>query len=83
MSWWVYILHCKDNTFYTGITDDVERRLATHNAGKGAKYTRGRGPLAVVHREEFEDKSSALRREIAIKKLSRVEKEKLVKSNCM
>lgn len=75
------MLRCKDDTLYTGITDDVDRRLATHTAGKGAKYTRGRGPLVVVHREEYEDKSTALRREIAIKKLTRQEKEQLVNSN--
>ena len=68
MAWYVYILRCGDGTLYTGITDDVERRLAAHRSGKGAKYTRGRGPL------ELEDKSTALKREAQIKKLSRSQK---------
>ena len=74
MGWFVYILRCGDGTLYTGITDDVEKRLSAHRAGKGAKYTRGRGPLELVYTEELADKSSALRREIAIKKLSRKSK---------
>lgn len=76
--WWVYILRCGDGTLYTGITDDVERRVAAHNSGKGAKYTRGRGPVAVVYREACPDKSAALRRELAIKKLRRREKLELI-----
>lgn len=72
--WTVYILRCKDDTLYTGITDNLPRRLAAHNAGRGAKYTRGRGPVTVVHTEQLEDKSSALRRESAIKKLTRAER---------
>ena len=78
MPWYVYILRCGDGTLYTGITDDVERRLAAHRAGKGAKYTRGRGPLELVYREEVPGKSAALRREIQIKRLRRGEKEKLI-----
>ncbi|RHR11245.1 GIY-YIG nuclease family protein [Pseudoflavonifractor sp. AF19-9AC] len=74
MAWYVYILRCGDDTLYTGITDDVERRLAAHRAGRGAKYTRGRGPLELVYREEQPDKSSALRREVQIKRLSRQKK---------
>ncbi len=77
MNWYVYMLHCADGTLYTGITDDVKKRLAAHRAGKGAKYTRGRGPLELVYVEEQLDKSAALRREIAIKKLPRKEKLKL------
>ncbi len=77
MSWYVYMLRCGDDTLYTGITDDVEKRLAAHRAGKGAKYTRGRSPLELVYVEEQPDKSAALRREIAIKKLPRKEKLKL------
>ena len=69
MAWYVYMLRCGDGTLYTGMTDDVERRLAAHRSGKGAKYTRGRGPLALVYTEEQPDKSSALRREFQIKKL--------------
>ena len=72
--YWVYILRCSDGTLYTGITDDVERRLKAHNSGKGAKYTRGRGPVELVYREEQPDKSAALKREAAIKKLSRAQK---------
>ena len=78
MSWYLYILRCGDGTLYTGVTDDVARRLEAHRAGKGAKYTRGRGPLELVYREELPDKSCALRREIAIKKLSRKEKLALI-----
>ncbi len=72
--WVLYILECKDGTFYTGITDDLERRLAVHNSGKGAKYTRGRGPLVLRYTELCADRSSALRREIEIKKLRREQK---------
>ncbi|NBI09435.1 GIY-YIG nuclease family protein [Colidextribacter sp. OB.20] len=78
MPWYVYILRCGDGTLYTGITDDVPRRLAAHRAGKGAKYTRGRGPLELVYAEQVPDKSAALRREIEIKRLRRAEKEKLI-----
>ena len=74
MPWYVYILRCADGTLYTGITDDVERRLAAHRAGKGAKYTRGRGPLELAYTEELPDKSTALKREIAIKRLPRQKK---------
>ena len=74
MGWFVYILRCGDGTLYTGITDDVEKRLAAHRAGRGAKYTRGRGPLEPVYVEEQPDKPSALRREISIKKLPRQKK---------
>ena len=72
--WTVYILKCRDDTLYTGITDNFPRRLAAHNRGTGAKYTRGRGPVTPVYRETCPDKSTALKREIAIKKLSRREK---------
>ena len=80
MSWFVYILRCGDGTLYTGVTDDVQRRLATHRAGKGAKYTRGRGPLELVYTQEQPDKSAALRREVQIKKLTRPQKEQLIRS---
>lgn len=79
MAWYVYILRCGDGTLYTGITDDVKRRLAAHRAGKGAKYTRGRGPLELVYQEQVPDKSAALRRELAIKRLSRPQKEQLIR----
>ncbi|MEG1240714.1 MAG: GIY-YIG nuclease family protein [Oscillospiraceae bacterium] len=79
MGYWVYILRCKDNTLYTGSTDDVDRRAAAHNSGKGAKYTRGRTPVTVVYREECPDKSAALKREAALKKLTRTQKEELLR----
>ncbi len=72
--WTVYILKCRDDTLYTGITDNFPRRLTAHNRGTGAKYTRGRGPVMPLYRETCPDKSAALKREIAIKKLSRREK---------
>ena len=77
--WYLYILRCADGTLYTGITTDVEARLETHRSGKGAKYTRGRGPLELVYREECEDHSQALKRELAVKAMSREEKQKLIK----
>ena len=77
--WFVYILRCSDGTLYTGITTDVEKRFAAHSSGKGAKYTRGRGPLELVYCDECGDHSAALKREAQIKKLSREEKEKLIK----
>ena len=80
MAWYVYMLRCGDGTLYTGMTDDVERRLAAHRSGKGAKYTRGRGPLELVYTEEQPDKSSALRREFQIKKLPREQKSALCES---
>ena len=73
-TWYVYILRCRDDTLYTGITDDLNRRLEAHNAGKGAKYTRGRGPVKLCYSEEQESYSAALKREYAIKQLSRAEK---------
>ena len=78
MTYWVYILRCADGTLYTGITDCLERRLAAHNSGRGAKYTRGRVPVALVYREACPDKSAALRRECAIKRLRREAKERLI-----
>lgn len=78
MAYWLYILRCGDGSLYTGTTDDVERRLKAHREGKGAKYTRGRGPLEVVYREKLPDKSTALKRECAVKRLSRNEKLKLI-----
>lgn len=75
---YAYVLECSDGTFYTGWTTDLEKRLAVHNKGKGAKYTRMRLPVKLLYFEEYEDKSSALKRECQIKKMSRKEKEKLV-----
>ena len=77
-SWELYILRCCDGTLYTGITTDVDRRLEEHRTGKGAKYTRGRGPLELVYREVCGDKSAALKREAEIKKLPKSEKMKLI-----
>ena len=76
--WELYILRCGDGTLYTGIARDAEKRLAMHRGGKGAKYTRGRGPLEMVYREKCADHSEALRREYAVKQLTREEKERLI-----
>ncbi len=73
-TWVLYILECKDGTLYTGITDDLHRRLQVHRSGKGAKYTRGRTPLILRYVETCTDKSHALRREIQVKRLRREEK---------
>jgi len=75
--WVLYVLECKDKTYYTGITNDLARRLSQHEAGKGAKYTRGRGPFIVRYTEEFSDRGNATKREYAIKQLSKQEKENL------
>jgi len=74
----VYILKCADGSLYTGWTNDPENRLKQHNLGHGAKYTRGRLPVEMVFCRECADKSAALKAEIAIKALSRAEKEKLI-----
>ena len=79
-SWKLYILRCGDGTLYTGITTDVEARLETHRAGKGAKYTRGRGPLELVYSEECGTHSEALKRELRIKSMTRDEKERAIRS---
>lgn len=78
-NWCVYILLCSDGTLYTGMTDHMDRRLKTHNTGKGAKYTRGRGPVTLVYREDCDGRSEALKREHAIKQLSREKKLDLIK----
>ena len=75
---WVYVLECSDSSFYTGYTTDVERRVAEHDAGEGAKYTRGRTPVELVHTEQFDTRSAAMSREHEIKQLRRREKERLV-----
>lgn len=74
---YTYMLRCKDNTYYTGYTNDLEKRVKAHNAGKGAKYTKGRRPVELVYYEEYEDKTSAMRREWEIKQMSRNEKESM------
>jgi putative endonuclease len=78
MSHYVYVLECADGSLYTGYTTDVERRVAEHDAGEGAKYTRGRTPVDLVHVESFPTRSAALQREHEIKQLSRELKERLV-----
>ena len=78
MAFYCYILECSDGTYYTGWSSDPERRLRAHNSGKGARYTRSRRPVRMVYMEEQPDKSSALKRERAIKALSRPKKMRLI-----
>lgn len=78
--YYVYLLRCSDGTLYCGYTDDVEKRVKAHNDGKGAKYTRTRRPVALVYHETCEQKGEALKREWAIKKLTRQEKLQLIAS---
>lgn len=75
-----YILKCNDNSLYTGWTNDITHRLKMHNEGKGAKYTRGRGPVELVYLEEFKTKQEAMSREAKIKRLSRKEKLLLIET---
>ena len=77
---YTYILECSDGSFYCGWTNNIEKRVSTHNAGKGGKYTRTRCPVKLVHLETYATKSEAMRREYAIKQLSRREKEALIAS---
>ncbi len=79
----VYILECGDGSLYTGITNDLPKRLRAHEEGKGAKYTRSHLPVKLVYTEECPDKGSALRRELAIKALSREEKLDLINNKCI
>jgi putative endonuclease len=74
----VYVLECGDGSYYTGYTTDLQRRVAQHRAGDGAKYTRGRTPLEVVHVERYDSRSTAMSREHEVKQLSRADKEALV-----
>ena len=78
MSFYCYIVECADGTYYTGWTVDPERRVAIHNKGRGARYTRMRAPVKLVYLEELPDKASAMKRELAIKKMKREGKMKLV-----
>ena len=78
MSYFAYILRCNDDTLYCGYTDDPARRLAVHNSGRGAKYTRARLPVELVYTEEFETKNEAMSREFRLKQLTRAQKEALV-----
>ena len=82
MPWTVYLARCSDGSLYAGVTTDPARRVAQHNAGAGAAYTRSRTPITLVYWEEAHNRSEALRREHAIKRLSRSEKEALVRGRC-
>ena len=75
---YVYMILCADNTLYTGWTNNLVKRFKDHSIGKGAKYTRGRGPLTLVYYEEFDTKEEAMKREYEIKTFTRVQKEKLI-----
>jgi putative endonuclease len=77
--WFVYVVRCRDGSLYTGISTDVDARVARHNAGAGARYTRARGPVQLVHVERKRSRSNALKREAAIKAMSRVRKVELVR----
>jgi predicted GIY-YIG superfamily endonuclease len=79
--WFVYILECSDRTLYTGVATDVEKRLSEHSAGRGAKYTRTRLPVKLVYSEGADDRSAALRREHAIKRLRSADKRRLIHSD--
>ncbi len=81
MSWFCYLLECADGTLYTGITNDLDKRLAAHNDGTGSKYTRSRLPVQMVYTEPHADRANASRRETALKKLSRAAKLALIASN--
>lgn len=76
--WYVYILHCADHSLYTGVATDLAARVAKHNSGKAAKYTRGRLPVKLVYQEVAEGHSRALKREHTIKRLSRAAKLRLI-----
>ena len=78
--WYVYIVRCADRTLYTGVARDLSARLAAHNAGRGAKYTRARLPVKLIYQETVANRSAAQRREHAIKRLSRAEKRALAKT---
>lgn len=80
MGWKLYILRCDDDTLYTGVTTDVERRFAEHQAGKASRYTRGRLPVTLVYQEQAATRSAALRREAAVKRMTRREKIRLVRT---
>ena len=76
---YVYIVKCNDETYYTGWTNNLDKRIKTHNDGKGAKYTKYRRPVKLIYFEEFQDKREAMRREYEIKTYTRQQKEKLIK----
>lgn len=78
--WFIYIVECSDNSYYTGITNDVPKRLLTHNSGKGAKYTRGRLPVALIWFKRVNGRSEASKLEYKIKKMTRKQKKQLIKN---
>jgi putative endonuclease len=77
-SWFLYIVRCKNGSLYTGITTDVEARVAAHNTGKGAKYTRAFGPVVLVYSKKMKSATAAKKREAVIKKMAKGQKEKLI-----
>ena len=79
---YTYILRCADGSLYTGWTNDLEKRVSAHNAGTGGKYTRSHRPVTLVYHETFHTKEEAMQREYAIKRLTREEKEALIKAGC-
>ena len=78
MAYYTYIVRCSDNTLYTGYTNDLDNRIKAHNLGRGAKYTRGRGPVELVYFVEYPTKEEAMSREWHIKRLTRPEKDKII-----
>jgi len=76
--WYLYIVECRDGTFYTGITTDIKKRIDAHNSGRGAKYTRGRGPVKLMHLRRYVDRSAASKAEYKIKKLKRGKKIRII-----
>jgi putative endonuclease len=78
--WYVYIVECSDTTFYIGTTNDIKKRIAKHNAGKGAKYTRGRGPVKIRYARSFESRSEACKHEYQLKRYSRDEKQDIIQA---
>lgn len=83
-NWWVYIVECRDGRLYTGITNDLENRMIAHNEGTGARFTRGRGPVTLKYFESLDNRSTASKRELQIKSLSREAKLKLIEHfNCV
>lgn len=76
---YIYIVECSDGTLYTGYTNNLEKRIITHNEGKGAKYTRGRIPVILRYFEQFDLKNNAMKREAEVKKLSRIKKFELLR----
>lgn len=77
---YTYILECKDGTYYTGWTNNLEKRLKDHNEGRGAKYTKARLPVSLIYYEEFQTKEEAMRREYAIKHMTRKDKDNIIKA---